>query len=86
LIISIFKGFEEEFSFFFTSRKGLSFPSTAITKAKAMARGKHAPFRLWALIVAWVFQLLFLIFVLGLYIVVALALSWSSVGTTITYA
>jgi hypothetical protein len=51
-----------------------------------MAGGKYAPFRLWALIIAWVFQLLFLIVALGLYTIVALALSWSSFGTTVTYA
>jgi len=51
-----------------------------------MAGGKYAPFKLWVLVLAWIFQLLFLIFVLGLYVIVAIALSWASVGTTVTYA
>ncbi len=38
------------------------------------AEGKHAPWRLWILILAWIFQLIFLLIALGIYIIVVVAL------------
>lgn len=47
---------------------------------KMAATGKHAPWRLWILIVIWVFQLLFLLASAGIYVIAMVALF-----RTITY-
>jgi hypothetical protein len=73
-------------SFFIVKENSHDHYDVVFSEADNMpATGKYAPFRLWILIVAWVLQLLFLIFELGLFIIVALAISLSSTGTNVTY-
>jgi hypothetical protein len=49
------------------------------------ATGKHSPFHLWILIVAWVLQLIFLFIEIGIYAVAVIALQNSSDGVTLNY-